>query len=322
MPVNDKIRTVDYNSVQNKIANVVGIGSGTQGWGQNLNSVPVTESNKITVNEWATLRNDIINGYRHIFGVVPNVVQPVSGNIIKYNDTGTTPEQATEPVIQFDRWADQIVNNRFTIHPSQTRTTDPKGSQSRTTSWNQRLECTVTATFTTANAARHFFNSGGQIRFFSERTGGNTSKAQNQSWSSILSAAGIQGFGAQLPDTGFSPMNGRNFYRLTNAYQQWLIGTGSTPYGQNSYRINARSNVANNSSGTATTIQFLVEWVDGYVDPDGPVNRFNDTDLVDGTLSLTISTLEASPDIILVPPSLGNFIVELPSVTLSAITGS
>jgi hypothetical protein len=314
MAVNDKIRTVDYNDVQTKLSNLIGVGSGTTGWGQTVNSSPVTVSNRITVNEWANLRNDIINGFRHINSGTPSTVQATANNIIKYNDSGTTPAQATEVVVQYDRWADQLIADRFTIHPTQAVTKN-KGSQTRTTSWNTGVSTTVTVTFTTATQARYFFNSGGKIRINSTRTSG-TNSSQNNSWTNILNSAGTREFGAQVPTTGFSPMNGRNFYRLTSSFQQWYLISGSSPYTLNSYSISARSNVADNSTGTANQIEFLIQWTDSYTDPGPPSLG----DLVDGTLTLAVTTLEASG--ILVPAAAGLFQVESPSVSIGPILGS
>jgi hypothetical protein len=291
MPANDKILVTDYNSIRNKVVGVLGTGSGSSGYGQVVSSSAVSLSSRITVNEYAALRNDIINAYRHIFGVTPNLNQPVEGNTVRFIPIGTittefgvaefgesefnleTLADADSPFPQYAFIADDIVANRFTIHPSRSKT-ESKGSQSRSDwtggFWNNRLSCTITVSFTTATQARYFFNSGGQIRFESSRSGGNTSRSQNISWSSLLSAAGVQRFGGQLPTTGFSPMNGQNFYRLTNSYQTWYTISASSPYTNNVYRIQARSNVTNNSSGTASSVDFLVEWIDGYVDPGPP----------------------------------------------------
>ncbi len=315
MPVGDKIRTVDYNSVHNKLNNLIGAGAGNFGWGQKLNSVPVSESKKIGVSEWALLRDDIINGFRHIYSGTPSTVTPIINNIIKYNATGTTPTAATEPVIQYDRWADQLIANRFTVHPTQAKTVN-KGSRTRTASWSVKVECTVTVTFTSATQARYFFNSGGEIRLSSTRSGG-ASSAQNTSWTNLLNSAGVRRFGAQLPTAGFSPLNGQNFYRLTNNYQQWSLASGSGVYSTNDFKISARSrNVANNSSGSANIVDFLVEWVDSYTDPGPPLPA----DIVNGTLTISATTLEASG--VLVPSGLGDFTVESPAISYSAITGS
>jgi hypothetical protein len=317
MPVNDKILVTDYNNIRNKVANVLGVGSGTSGYGQTVSSLSVSLSSRVTVNEYVALRNDIINAYRHIFGTAPSIVTVNEGNLVRYDATGTTPEQATQPVVQYDRFADQLIANRFTVNSSQAITVS-KGSNSRSDwtggFWNNRLSCTITVSFTSSNNARFFFNSGGEIRFASTRTGGTSTRQQNISWSNLLSSAGTRAFGAQLPTSGFSPMNGQNFYRLTNAYQIWYTISASSPYSNNTYRIQARSNVIDNSSGNATQVDFLVEWIDGYTDPKpSPAPG----DEVDGTITISVSTLEASG--VLVPVGAGNFQVQSPTVSIGAI---
>lgn len=333
MPVNDKIRTVDYNSIRNKVVNVLGVGSGDAGYGQATQSPTVNTSNRVTVNEYFLLRLDIINAYRHIFGETPPLAEPNINDTIRYNVPGITTTEYTDaeygidefnletiqgsttPFPQYELIVDQIVAGRFSVHPSQAITTN-KGTQSRGTwngeFWNNRLSCTVAVTFTTSNQARFFFNSGGEIRFESSRSGGVTSQ-QNTAWSSLLNAAGMQSFGGNTPGTGVSPLTGQNFYRLTNNYQVWYVNAASSPYTTNQYQISARSNVANNSAGTANTVEFLVEWIDGYTDPGAPLPG----DTVDGTITLSLSTLEASG--VLVPVGAGNFVVESPAVTIGSI---
>jgi hypothetical protein len=155
----------------------------------------------------------------------------------------------------------------------------------------------------------------------SSRTGGAASQ-QNTAWTSIIITAGTQSFGGNNPGTGTSPLNGQNWYRLTNSYQQWFIASGSSPYGANNYRILARCPVADNSTGTASSAEFLVQFTDGYIDPDvlaGQPELLNPPgDVVDGTLSVAVSSLFATG--ILVPAGTGNFTVTKPTISVSAIT--
>jgi hypothetical protein len=318
MPVNDKILVTDYNNIRNKVANVLGTGSGTSGYGQPVGSTLVSLSSRVTANQYTLLRNDIINAYRHIFGVIPNIAQPSEGNTVRYNNAGTTPEQATQPVVQYDRFADQIIANRFTIGFGRSKTI-VKGSRAKSDwtggFWNNRLSCTVTVTFTSATQTRYFFNSGGEIRFESSRSAGTTTRQQNISWSNLLNTAGIQRFGGQLPTTGFSPANGQNYYRLTSTYQVWYSITASSPYSNNRYQISARTpGVTSNASGTARIIEFLIEWLDGYTDTGGKPNP-DPGDEVDGIIEFSATTLEATGDL---TPS-GTFTVESPSVSLGNI---
>ena len=76
MPVNDKIRQADYNDIRNKVINVLGTGSGNSGYGQTVQSTAVAEGFKVSRTDWGKLRWDIINAYRHIFGVDPVTVNP------------------------------------------------------------------------------------------------------------------------------------------------------------------------------------------------------------------------------------------------------
>jgi len=103
---------------------------------------------------------------------------------------------------------------------------------------------------------------------------------------------------------------------LTNAYQVWETRSSTTPYASNTYRISARSNVTNNSAGTANIVEFLVEWIDGYTDP-GPGGPPFTGDQIDGIFTLDVSTQESFG--VLVPATAGNFTVESPSVLLGSI---
>jgi hypothetical protein len=173
--------------------------------------------------------------------------------------------------------------------------------------------------FTSAANARHFFNSGGEIRFNSSRTG-STTRAQDLAWTTLLSTAATKAFGGNKPTTGVGTLNGENFYRLTSTFQEWTSTSYTSPYTANRWRITARCrDVANNGLGTSADIEFQAEWIDGYVDPGNYyLDVPNDEDKVTGTISLTVSTLEATG--ILQPVGAGAFVVESPIVTISAIT--
>lgn len=320
MAVNDTIKEADYNNIRNKVISVLGSGSADYGWGQTLLSSAVATGNNVTVNEWGRLRYDIINAYTHIYGYAPTPVQVASGESIRYNVSDA-------PVTTYDTFANLIVANRFTVHSSQaseavatpTSTTWPGlyGSY-----WTSKIQCIVTATWTTASAARYFFNSGGQIRLSANQSGG-SGTSQITNWRSLLSSSGIQQFGGNNPGTGTSPANGLNWYRLSSSFQVWYSASGSSPYGSNTYRISARTpGVVNNSTGTATYAEFLIEFLDGYVDPDTAAGRSEllnpPGDRVDGTFEVNASALYATG--ILVPTGTGNFTVTKPTLSLGAVT--
>lgn len=315
MPVNDKIFKSDYNDIRNQVVPILGTGTGPYGYGQPVRSAVVSESDKVTINEWGNLYYDIVNCYVHQTGSPPpSPSSAVENATIRYG--------AALPNFQYLTYANTLSTNRFNVHASQSYTT-AIGTTSRTwpgiygSYWNSTISCTVTCTWPSAAAARYFFNSGGQIRFSSSLTG-STANAQTIGWSTLLTTAGTKSFGGNNPGTGITPADNQNFYRLTNAYSAWTSTFNTGAYSANVWRINARSNVVNNSAGGATQIEFLVQWIDNYVDPFPAIAENPPPgDEVYGTVNLSVSLLTATGT--LVPSGTGTFTVTQPVVTLGGI---
>lgn len=318
--VNSIISQADYNSIRNKIVPILGTGSVTNGWGQTIRSSAVAEGNRVTINEYSNLRFDIINAWTHIYGSAPTTYPVIEGDTVKYN-------ASNQPIDAYDSLVNTIVANKFTVAAGQFSTTTA-ATVTRTAAWSGSLTATVDVYWSNANAARYFFNSGGQIRFTASKSTGTLVNAQNTSWTSILSTAGTQDFGGNNPGTGTSPSDAQNWYRLTQSFQTWYSISGSSPYGSNTYRIQARcADVISNNNGTSAYAQFKLDFIDNYTDPvpannpDGSANNilnYPPYDAVDGTLTISVGLLYASG--VTVPS--GTFTVTNPTVALSAITGS
>jgi hypothetical protein len=342
MPVNDIITQAEYNNIRNKVISVLGTGSGNLGYGQPLNSSAVAEGTRVTINEYANLRFDIINAWVHQVGSAPSTVTVAVGNTVRFSAIDA-------PITTYDALANTLITNRFNVGAGQSAVAVPASSpRTRTWTgtggdiWNSSISCTIDVQWPSANAARFFWNSGGQIRIASSRSGG-SSTTQNTQWTSILSGAGTQSFGGNNPGTGTSPMDGQNWYRLTNAFQTYYTVSGSSPYGSNSYNLQARvTDTADNSGGAAANSQFRVLLIDNYVDPGivpgatafpqgTPVGSgtagggvqtatpamFPPDDAVDGTFSIAVSLVYATG--VLVPSGFGNFTVTQPTVTFGAL---
>ena len=320
--VNSIIVQADYNSIRNKVIAVLGNGSGNSGYGQQARivSTAVAEGTKVSINEWANLRFDIINAYKHINGSNPVTAVVAEGNTIRY--TGSfTPDTGTldVPQKQYDDWADNITTNRFTVAGSESATTAVTTS-SRTTAWVSQCECVIQLYWSNANDARYWFNSGGKIRISASRSGG-AGTAQNTSWTSLLSAAGTQNFGGAVPNTGTTPNDGTNWYRTTSTFQTFYTATASSPYGSNNYRLQARCvDVPSNSGGTAASGEIRILFTDGYTD-SGAAFGINPPpgDDIDGTLTVSVSTLFATGIMV---PSSAAFTVVQPTIAIGAVTGS
>lgn len=320
MPVNDIISQAEYNNIRNKVIGILGTGSGNSGYGQNLNSSAVAEGNRVTINQWANLRYDIINAWVHQAGSAPTAVAVAEGNTIRFSAVDA-------PVTTYDTLANSLITNKFNVGAGQSAVAvPPSNSASKTYTgvggdyWTSQITCTITATWPSANAARFFFNSGGQIRIVSSRSGGSIGSTQNTSWTNILSSAGTQSFGGNNPGTGTTPSDGANWYRLTNSFQTYYTLAGSSPYGSNSYNLQARvTDVGNNSTGEAASSEFRVVFTDNYVDPgQHPSNPTPDTiDAIDGIWTVSVSLVYATG--VLVPGGFGNFTVTQPTISVGAI---
>ena len=294
------IEAVDYNTIRTKIIGIMGTGAGQSGYGQTLLSSSVAFGNTVTKAQWDNLRFDIFNARLHQDGVSPTIVNAVSGQPVRFG--------AGHPNNQYNTQADTAIANKFNIGTGQF-VIESATSATRTTTWNSSLTATVTVTFSTADQARHFFNSGSKIRCASSRTGG-TASPQNSSWSNILDTAGTVAFGGKTA--------GLNFYNLTNSYQTfYLLSASAAYYTGNQYRIEVVSNIADNSVGGATTLTFRVTYTDTYTSRPGSPSF---PDNIDGTLTLTVDELRASGT--LQPLGTGPFVLTRPGYSISGISGS
>jgi hypothetical protein len=299
---NKRIHPFDYNTIRNKILQVLGNGSGTFGYGQQLLSSPVSSGNLIEAAQWDNLRKDLINIRWHQNGVQPSITPVVSGSVIRFRDS--------EPNRRYDILAEEVLTTRFNIGTGRSIVLDG-ATQSRTGSWSTQSQCEATVTFTTSDNARYFFNSGGRIRISSSRTGG-APTSQNNAWTNILNSVGTIEFAGNIT-------NERNFYNLTDEYVSFFNRSLSTPYSSNFYQIEVKSNVVNNSTGLANVVNFRITWRDDYIDPgNNPGDNPNTDDIVDGTLTVILEEFKAAGPMI---PD-GNFQIESPNYVIGSITAS
>lgn len=309
----DKISVDDFNRAQNKVADILGTGVGSYGYGQALNSGAVTSFNKVSVAGWTNLQYDMTTISRHQNGTLPTLPIPTANNKIKFNST-------TEPVDSYELFVADLETNRFTIVPTSLGST-LWTTKSFTGSWNATLTFFCDINFPGPNNARHFFNMGGKIKITASRSGGtervegeatNTRayresiKAQNESWSQLLETVDAQFGGAAT--TLSDSLNGSNFYRCTNTYSNaFYTKVDDSPYQENLFRVSASTpQIIDNRNGGASYIQLRIEFIDGHKQ----INRFAVADGADGTFSVTIQTIDPTGRNY---PSNTNFITYPPS---------
>jgi hypothetical protein len=309
--VNNRISVADYNAIRSIAASVMGVGSASRGYGQSINSIAKTQNQLVSQTDWDNLRFDLLNARIHQNG---------SGALTEINENQTI---SATGINLFESLRTTIDNNRFTVAAGRFLTTgaNTNGSNltvSRTysgTVWQNEINTILTVTFTDANRARYFFNSGGTVRIESTRADGSRTDSQNIAWRNLIrDFGGLQEFGGNSP--------ARNFYNLTSAFQEYYSASSSSPYGSNRYVLEAACNVANNSTGTANIVYLRVRFIDGYTDPPGGfAGQFPPEDGIDGTFTVTVTEKRAEAIGGLLPNS-GNFTIERPTYSIAAITGT
>ena len=307
------ITAAQYNDLQSRTNQVLGIGSGDSGYGQALTSSQVLTGNTVTAAQMDNLRVDINKCTNHQQGVNASISNIEVGATIgadKQILSGGTNDM-TGGYNDYDSAVTQITTNRFLIQEVPTEsTTGSLDSSSRTSSWNTSINHEFTCTFTDANHTRHFFNSGGEIRFASTHTGGSGSKTT--SWQSIQSTMGTIKFKyTSTIQTGTGgTTTSLGWFDMTTSYQEVFRqnATGAT-YGENYYKISAKRNAS------STTLTFNVEYIDADTgDPPITPIPFGGTpggvdESVSGTITSVITGLRASGS---------NVSVNFPSVTTNS----
>jgi hypothetical protein len=304
MTLGTNVFAAQYVAIQNKAESMIGTGAGTLGYGQTVQSSDVFSGNLITKAQWDLIKFDIINIKLHQDGNLPSVINVNVGDPIGYGPSS--------PNTNYDILLEDALAKRFLVAGSQS-VVAAKANQTYSTPWSTQAQATLTVTFVNANQGRYFFNSGGKIRFNTSLVGA-VSTAQVNAWVNFLNSVGTQSFGADTDPA-------INYYTLTNSYQTYYQNFLTSSYSANSYKLEARTNVANNSAGTATQLELRATLLDSYVDPDtfnpGPPT-FAPTDVVNGTLTIAVSELKASGQL---QPS-GTFSITSPTYSLSSVTAS
>ena len=285
----DTITTSEYNTFAGNVNTIIGTGSGDSGYG--LSEIAtVSAGDTITAAQWNSLLSGLQKGANHQGTTLTNASNTVTsgGNIL--------------PLSNLEADITLITNNKLTAAGAN-MATDTGVTSTRTTSWGNAVYHEFTVTFANANAARHFFNSGGEIRFAASRSGG-SSTDQNTDWTNLLSNAGTVKFAEGA--TSYTGSGGTaaavGFDDLTTSYQQIFTATGTGSYSANDWTIQAKANAA---YGSATVLTFKANFNDdhnaatGNFTGGGLGNAPNEgagwsgADAVDGTLTSTITTFRA-----------------------------
>lgn len=151
----DTIEASDYNTLvggnpvttSGRLNTVWATGGGSAGYGQTALG-NVTVGSTVAASNWANLTNTTANAALHQGTSITSVSAPVTGGIITFN-SAISSNLTT------------IYNNRLNAAAQGSTTTN---TATRLSSWSSSLTFTHTITFASGDAARYFFNAGGQLK--------------------------------------------------------------------------------------------------------------------------------------------------------------
>lgn len=282
----DVITATDYNNFVANVNAVIGTGSGDKGYGLSEVST-VSQGGTIQASDWNSLLAGLQKAANHQGTTLTNASNTVStgGNIV--------------PLSNLDTDIGLIDTNRLTAAGGNMSTGVAGVTSTRTTSWNTSVTHTFTVTYASANAARHFFNSGGKIKMAFARSGGSSTN-QNTSWTNLFSDLGTVSLNANGTTISGSSQGGngangsRGFHQLTASPAEILNTTSSTAdYTANDLDIKA------SVSGAVVTVTITLN--DDHVAETGTYTGgglgsapnegtgWTGSDAVDGTLTSTVT---------------------------------
>lgn len=252
------INAYQFNSLQNRVSQILGTGFGDSGYGQTVVSTQVkppsdpqqADADTITAEQWNNLREDVRRAFVHQNGGTFSVAafvgsqddaensdivgeQSTAKNIFFANEDSKQPIQDSDTQDFSKGYAnlDNIVSNlelrRLEISPLEARI-DPVYNDTRTNSFNGAVNSEFRLNFKTADSRRHFFNAGGQLRFSGsvDNTENESSDSykRNETWNDLIVNPGEIVFGYDYTDLPSNVTNGITVasdvgnYGLTSTY--------------------------------------------------------------------------------------------------------
>jgi hypothetical protein len=302
-----EIKATRISNLFERISLILGNGSGQNGYGQGsgtgygseISSYPVSNNPSgnlpsiISAADMNALYSDMLRCRIHQVGTAPTEIAEIVKdlNIVGLNSSFFINNQGVitsdadgskKGIVDYENLMNRIEADKFLAHPSQ-MTLENGTTAVRTTAWNGIITHEFTVSFNNADHRRHFFNSGGEIRFSANNSSSTTPKGQD--WNTMLVGIGSIIFDYQntrsTTNAGTSSQLGN--YQLTNSYQliyKKVRSTGLVVYSGNEYTIEGRQL-------SASQLQFRVRFADAAADGNVDEN-------VTGRLESNIRVFRAS----------------------------
>ena len=264
-----------------KVAALIGVGYGDRGYGQtSTNVAPTSTGVAVSAGQWNNLLNVMSTLNTHQGSGLTLQPTVASGGTILYQSSIPTNIATLD-------------TNRLLANVTQ-MTVSSALTSSISTPWSGTITHVFSVDFGTENAARYFFNSGGQIRWSGSNTGGSTGSAA--AWAALLTAMGTIKMDADsttYTGSGGTITNNIGYYGLTGSLVQTFIHYGSGPYYSGLYYSIqvSRGNYSGSNGGNGSLINCTVTLYDSaYGSVNGTTSSFIDQYKAGGVLTIASPT--------------------------------
>jgi hypothetical protein len=317
--IGGKIRASDFNNFADDINEIVGLGAGDSGYGQDQLMVSyVAAGARIRAANWDELLTSLRFAAQHQGTTISSPTStsdpgfPTLRETIKIIPTliddmaNVRANKLNYDISKMSIDANKISSSKTFVDPASAGVDD--------FSWNGTQTYEFKVTFADEDARRNFFNAGGEIRINCDLSNYDTSHPQSESWSILLANIATVKIGHNLTESTAGEIGGGTrigFTGLTDTYPEDSIYKKT---GTQGYYSGNQINIYAKLNGT-DAIDVKVVFYDAYPEnSDNTTNAWEGADYVDGTLSVTIDQQRADDND---PSNLG---VVSPSPTYSHIS--
>lgn len=256
-----------------KVAALFGVGFGDRGYGQTTQSLTlVGVGTTIFSTAWTAMIVAITEMETHqgIASPGPPVAEVAIGELIEAHESSSP----TLNIFDLNSAIVFIDASRLATDSGVSLTTVVNGiTSTRGSTWSSTIEVTATATFTTAETARHFFNTGGSLTVVGAQPG---STDQDIEWARIFSTE-LGTVEIRANDTINSGSGGviagAGYYQLTGSLTRHYNGTdiGSGVYGANDVFVDASFTGATTNGAKGNIVTIKVELRDQHIGDEDTV---------------------------------------------------
>lgn len=286
------------DDARNKIGYLWGVGYGDRGYGQT--SYPITKKyhgSSIRSPDWINLlaAATAIRNWQNspVSFLSSSTFEP--GELI----LAAHPSSFTAPV-------DVLDGNRFHAQLVNMTLTSNAATSVRSTAWgSSSISAVIEIAFASENAARHFFNSGGQLRLTFEHP--NTALGTNTGWNLILSniAVAISAHSSTMLLNGWGSARDVGYFELSPTFQTVMEANNTSLYvrGSQDVLVEARYDPLsyrgmNGAKGSSVQLRVTLTSVDAVLYQETLA-----TDSIAAGTTVSISHLRATSGVIIPSPT-------------------